>query len=436
MYNEQNFAFLQKMLGTCYPLHFWTYDAQMNLLPEQTEEDTFIDRIITANGMKEMLCQAARMEQATPVELVDEIGIVIGAVFSLDAAGNPDRILLLGPSFCNDQSFRRFQEDLNRHELSIGTRRHMLEYFRNIPILSIPTFQQYLLMMHHCIREEVLGFEDIRHSGIIYEQMARSRKTLSSTQQAFREELGRQTGDAVSREHLKQAAYHLTDEVTREHAGVSGFEQQIVSAVEQGNIGLLSMLNEGAKFSDGIRAQLDDDIQRHKYSSISLLTLCSRAAIRGGLSAPVSYSLMDTYTLAIDQCMTVTDIMHINDVIFTDYVTRVHAANTNPQISSAIRTCVDYINLHIREKISVEVLADLTGYSEYYLTKKFKKEMGISLNQYIQQEKLNLAKTLLGTEQMTITDIAELLHFCSQSYFTTAFTKQFGISPSQYRENR
>ena len=66
MYNEQNFAFLQKMLGTCYPLHFWTYDAQMNLLPEQTEEDTFIDRIITANGMKEMLCQAARMEQATP----------------------------------------------------------------------------------------------------------------------------------------------------------------------------------------------------------------------------------------------------------------------------------------------------------------------------------------------------------------------------------
>ena len=73
MYNEQNFAFLQKMLGTCYPLHFWTYDAQMNLLPEQTEEDTFIDRIITANGMKEMLCQAARMEQATPVELVDEM---------------------------------------------------------------------------------------------------------------------------------------------------------------------------------------------------------------------------------------------------------------------------------------------------------------------------------------------------------------------------
>ena len=65
-----------------------------------------------------------------------------------------------------------------------------------------------------------------------------------------------------------------------------------------------------------------------------------------------------------------------------------------------------------------------------------KKEMGTSLNQYIQQEKLNLAKTLLDTEQMTITDIAELLHFCSQSYFTTAFTKQFGISPSQYRENR
>lgn len=191
-------------------------------------------------------------------------------------------------------------------------------------------------------------------------------------------------------------------------------------------------LKEGGKFSNGIKIQLENDLQRCKYGSISLLTLCSRAAIWGGLSASISYSLMDTYTLAIDNCANANDIRYINDAIFADYITRVHNAKQNENVSASIRSCIDYINLHIRDKITIKDLSHFTGYSDYYLSHKFKEELGITVNQYVQKEKLAAAKVLLTTEHMNVTQVAEALHFCSQSYFSNLFQKEYGVSPSQY----
>lgn len=141
---------------------------------------------------------------------------------------------------------------------------------------------------------------------------------------------------------------------------------------------------------------------------------------------------MDTYTLAIDNCANVNDIRYINDTIFADYITRVHDAKQNEDISAPIRACIDYINLHIRDKITIKDLSHFTGYSNYYLSHKFKEELGITVNQYVQKEKLAAAKVLLTTEHMNVTQVAEALHFCSQSYFSNLFQKEYGVSPSQY----
>ena len=73
------------------------------------------------------------------------------------------------------------------------------------------------------------------------------------------------------------------------------------------------------------------------------------------------------------------------------------------------------------------------GYTEYYLTRKFKREMGISLWEYVNRKKVEMAKILLLDNSLTIQDVGSSLNFCSRSYFSEVFQKYAGCSPSSYR---
>ena len=88
----------------------------------------------------------------------------------------------------------------------------------------------------------------------------------------------------------------------------------------------------------------------------------------------------------------------------------------------------------LEEKISISDLAKLAGYTEYYLSRKFRKETNVSINQYINTCKITYAKMLLSSSDMSIQDISNSLNFCSRSYFADIFQKETGTSPSDYRE--
>ena len=82
------------------------------------------------------------------------------------------------------------------------------------------------------------------------------------------------------------------------------------------------------------------------------------------------------------------------------------------------------------------MLAKKMGYSENYLTKKFKNEMGISLTQYITNLKIQKAKDLLVSGSESIQDICSQLGFGSQSYFGMVFHRETGMSPGAYRGSK
>lgn len=81
-------------------------------------------------------------------------------------------------------------------------------------------------------------------------------------------------------------------------------------------------------------------------------------------------------------------------------------------------------------------LAQLTGYSEYYLGKKFKRETGQTPSEYIRCQRLQRAALLLRSTGEDVQDISEKLQFCSQSYFADSFRRLFGISPTEYRQQK
>lgn len=96
---------------------------------------------------------------------------------------------------------------------------------------------------------------------------------------------------------------------------------------------------------------------------------------------------------------------------------------------------MDYIETHVREKISLEELADSVGYTAYYLSRKFQKETGKSITQFIQERKVEYAKTRFRGGHVTMAELAEELNFSSPSYFSSVFRKITGQSPMEYLEN-
>jgi len=102
--------------------------------------------------------------------------------------------------------------------------------------------------------------------------------------------------------------------------------------------------------------------------------------------------------------------------------------------ASAIATLQSYIEAHLGEDLSLARLADIVAMNPSYLSRLFKKETGANLLHYINDKRIEQAKTWLAEEQYKIFEIAERLGFATAPYFTRFFKKKMKLSPQEYRE--
>lgn len=93
-----------------------------------------------------------------------------------------------------------------------------------------------------------------------------------------------------------------------------------------------------------------------------------------------------------------------------------------------------YIRRNAHEKFCLDTLADAIHVSKYYLVKIFKKEMGVTPNQYYIQAKMYLVKKGI-IEYRKEVDLAMELNFNDQSHLCNLFKKQMGISLQDYKKN-
>ena len=92
----------------------------------------------------------------------------------------------------------------------------------------------------------------------------------------------------------------------------------------------------------------------------------------------------------------------------------------------------EYVLSHITERISLSDVADYTCVSPGYMSKSFKRIMGMSLVDYINQQKVIKAKEMMGSGETRIADIALSLGFTNIYYFSKVFRKVEGIPPTEY----
>lgn len=197
------------------------------------------------------------------------------------------------------------------------------------------------------------------------------------------------------------------------------FQEITVSPFEklEGNLGFTAM-NPRTRFT---------------YIVVSAITLFTRIAVDEGVVPDEAFDLGDALLFYLSNCNTTDEVHDIYQTAATMFAKLIHQVKEEKQ-PYQISRIQNYISRNIFKKITLQQIADFMGLSTNYLCSMFSREMGISLHNYIQREKISVACNLLIHADKPIAEIATYLGFQTQSNFTAVFRKWQQITPSEYRE--
>lgn len=318
--------------------------------------------------------------------------------------------IIVGPVFGSDITLEILQGFMNAHTIEHNKSDDVLTFLTNIPKYSYNRFLNLLAYIHFSLNGEQINV--ISHFNITNDNLE---KQLAEMQ--------------------TEIAYHAKEE-TIQH-GTYYFEKQMLDLVRQGDVSKMTeFLNNTMKLEKLQEGKLaDSPIRQAKNLLIGIATMIGKdGAIKGGLDIEQTYQLIDAYIQECEKLVSLDSIKALQYNMVIDFTRRVAENKIPDGISEDIFACIQFINNHTNDTIGIEDVAAHIGKSRTYTTTKFKKELGITINEYIINQKLLEAKSLLKHSSKSLIEITYYLCFSSQSYFQNLFKKKYGITPQKYRD--
>ena len=343
-----------------------------------------------------------------PMILSDSIGILWAAEY-VRKGNDPMFLVMMGPFFISEMSLKKIEEDLREKLISVQIRRQLSRVITEAPILPYSMMNQYVLLMHFTITGEKIDSAD------------------------FIQQISPDAGRDGNAEKVDGAVASVPASAEAER--MMRREAIFLQAVREGRGEILEEHSPEDKATEQpLLFQTGDTIRDAKNTVLIFSALCSRAAIEGGLSARAAKKMEMEYSGRIEKCGTITALTNLNIEMVRDYIQRVRQIRMQTDISSAVREACDYIRSNILQPLTVEGIAVDLGYTPYYFTRKFSKEMDMKVTDYIKQARIEYAQMELITTRKGIGEISDSLHFGSRNYFTKVFREITGMTPAAYRE--
>ncbi len=338
-------------------------------------------------------------ESKKPHVISASLGIMWAIVYETDNTGQLIHLHTMGPVFSaalSDETIASLQKNTNIRE---KWKPKLIGYLKKIPVITATELFKYTLMLHYAINNEYLKPSDISFSNVVGK-------------------------DFVPDNSHK---INFSEYWARENA--------ILEMVKNGDIFYKSKITSASSMLQNLNPASDKELQEIKQYAVSFTSLCVRAAIDGGISPDTAYTRGNIYMKNLIAAKSYAEMLSVTHSVFEDFVFLVHNHQTQPSYSDTINACIDYIEAHPDEPLSIDYLADRLGYSKYYLSKKFKSETKISVNSYIKKARIQKACYLLVTSKMDIQEISDFLCFGNRNFFTKVFKEETGTSPVAFRAN-
>ncbi len=211
-------------------------------------------------------------------------------------------------------------------------------------------------------------------------------------------------------------------------------EMDFYNAVSSGDTDRVEELCKDA-FSDkkGLGTLSGDPIRNLKYHFAITAAMLARHCIENGMELSDSYGLSDFYIRKADGATGKREITDLHRTMCLDYARQMKILRKKKVTSMPVAKTLDYIYDHLHTRIELSKLADHVKLNPSYLSRLFKKEMGVAVSTYIRRKKVETAGNMLRYSEFTPSEIASILAFPTQSYFTEVFRKETGLTPTEYR---
>lgn len=374
-------------------IYYWCFDGDGQLMASSCPEETVFLPIFRHSGCLDYAL-AAQVDE--PMILSNSAGIAWGAVwelrdgvrYHLHAIG-PCAVFSLTPQI--HQQARRMILHQARTE---SYQKRLVAGLERIPNLPATVLYRYAAMLGRCVTGQHVPLSQLHYQN-----------TLSDVSDS---------------------------QPPRDRINVYRAERMLLRMVQEGDLNSGAAVRNASNISSP-QPYVPDPLGQVQIACTIFTSLCSRAAIEGGLSPELAYTTGDRYIQKLFLAQTVTEVSAVKNQMYQDFIQRVHDCRNNPRFSKEIQSCCDYIELHAEEPLSIELLASRLGYTKYYLSRRFKEETGCTINNYIQIARIERAKMLLSCTDQSVADIAAALQFATGSHFSVVFRRVVGESPAQYR---
>ena len=315
-----------------------------------------------------------------------------------------DYSIALGPVFSIPVSEELARAYMREHAVPLEYKDAVFEFLTNIPQLSHLQFAQHLSLIH----------------------MALNNKKMDLIEFDFQKESIRE------RQHTKQ--FLQNQELSFQHNTYT-YDQELYEYIRTGNETALKDFLRSHQPNEpklaGTPLRQAKNLFILAVSKIGLL-----GAIPGGVDIEKTYQLIEMYIQECEQLQTIDNIYSLQCAMMLDFCRKAGECQIPDGISPDLYKCMNYIRSHTTESITVEKVAKQIHRSSSYLSKSFKRELGISVGAFIMRCKLEEAKSLLKFSTLSLAEISNYLCFSSQSYFQNMFKKKYHITPNQYRKMR
>ena len=207
-------------------------------------------------------------------------------------------------------------------------------------------------------------------------------------------------------------------------------ENRILDAVAQGDAeAALNACHQMGRFSyDG---RFTGTLYQAKLKMTVFNTLLRKSIERSKIH-PFYIDKISGHYAAIIENMTEVDNNHLIWDMVKDYCSYVQRYSLK-DYSPLVQKVINYINLNLSGPLSLKDLAAMCYISPPYLSNLFRQEVGVTLTDYINKQRIQRAAHLLTTTDQKISSVAENVGILDGNYFTKIFKRLTGMTPTEYR---